>query len=175
MSLGYKLRRAAQILNGLSPRETRRLDWRCQAIHNAELDLLARATTLMDRCITGCQGLCCRNTAIDEIIGLTDLVYVLNRAPHLHGRLAACLVAEAPFFTRDCPFLDNGHGPCFLPRAVRPEVCITTFCADTSPIRSETVRLRRAFRQLGWTLWGLGAKQAMRRFRRIPPERNRPG
>ena len=101
--------------------------------------------------------------AIDEIIGLTDMVYVLALAPDLRERLAACLAAEKPFFTGDCPFLENGQGPCLLPEAVRPEVCITTFCADTGPVRREITQVQRAFMRLGGFVGWIGIRQALRR------------
>ncbi len=163
MSLGYKLRQANRRLEDLTPRETRDLERLLQAVYRAETDLLARAAVLMDRCIGGCRGLCCRNVAIDEIIGFADLVYIVGRHPDLRNRLAACLAAERPFFTVDCPFLENGHGPCILPEAVRPEVCITTFCADTGPVRREISQVRRAFMRLGWFLGRVTIHQALRR------------
>ena len=162
MSLGYKLRRAAAILERLTPDEAAAIDRRCRTIFDAEVDLLARADALMDRCIECCKGLCCRNVAVDEIIGLPDFIYVLQRAPNLHQPLAGCLTDEKPFFTGDCPFLENGQGPCLLPDAVRPEVCITTFCADTGPVQREVARVRRAFIGLGRLVWWLGIKQAVR-------------
>jgi hypothetical protein len=162
MSLNYKLRRAAALLERMTLDEAAAIDRRCRTIFDAEVELLARAEVLMDRCIEGCQGLCCRNVAVDEIIGLPDLVYVLQRAPSLRQRLAGCLGEEKPFFTSDCPFLENGRGPCLLPDAVRPEVCITTFCADTGPVHREIVRVRRAFIGLGRMVWWLGIKQAVR-------------
>ena len=58
MSLGYKLRRAAQRLDNLPPREAQTLQRHVEAVHRAEHALLALAETLMDRCIAGCQGLC---------------------------------------------------------------------------------------------------------------------
>ena len=163
MSLGYKLRRAGRQLENLTPHETRDLERLLRAVYRAETDLLARAAILMDRCIGGCRGLCCRNVAIDEIIGFADLVYILGKRPDLRDRLASRLTVERPFFTVDCPFLENGQGPCILPEAVRPEVCITTFCADTGPVRREIAQVKRAFMRLNWFLGRITIRQALRR------------
>lgn len=153
MSLHYKLRRAGRIIEGLDRDEKERLDRICRDIETAERCLLDDAARLMDGCIEGCRGLCCRNAAFDDIIGLPDLVYVLQGSGDLYAELEARLAGMAPFFTGDCPLLADGRGPCLLPATRRPEVCITTFCADTAPIGKDIARVRRAFMRLGWFLW----------------------
>jgi hypothetical protein len=47
---------------------------------------------------------------------------------HLRESMAICLEYENRLLASDCIFLSNGKGPCIFPPAVRPEVCITTFC-----------------------------------------------
>ena len=162
VGLRYKLRRAAAIIDDLTPAEKLILDGHCRAIHRAETGLMDRAEALMARCIAACQGLCCRNAAFDDIIGLADFVYILGRAPHLQARMADCLAAEKPFFTGDCLFLADGRGPCIFSDTLRPEVCITTFCADTTPVRPQIARVKRAFMALNWFLWWRGLKRRAR-------------
>jgi hypothetical protein len=148
VGLNYKLNRAAGILASLTGAENHRLNRICIDIRGAEGRLAARSAPLMEGCLERCQGLCCRNAAFDDIIGLADFVYILHGAPHLEKPIRACLVHEAPFFTADCPFLLQGRGPCIFADDLRPEVCITTFCADTTGLRGEIRAVRRGFAAL---------------------------
>lgn len=166
MGLNYEFRAAGRILAALSPEQHRRLEDLTAEIQTAEEVLRRRAARPLARCQNACRGLCCRNVALDEIIGRDDFVYLLIRAPSLKNRIAACLAEEKPFFTADCCFLEGGTGPCMFPPAVRPVVCLTTFCGDTAPIRQEIRRLKRAFGQLAWFL-RLRHLPELRRFR--PP------
>lgn len=148
MGLNYKLIRAAGILGALTSAEHRRLNRICTDIRGAEARLTSRSAPLMEGCLERCQGLCCRNAAFDDIIGLGDLVYILHGAPRLEQTMRACLVDEAPFFTADCPFLSRGRGPCIFADDLRPQVCITTFCADTTGLRGEIRAVRHGFAAL---------------------------
>jgi hypothetical protein len=47
------------------------------------------------------------------------------------------------------PFLARGRGPCIFADDLRPEVCITTFCADTTNLRCEIRDVKRGFAALG--------------------------
>ena len=149
MALNYKLNRAAGILQRLTASEAARLDRICTGIRRAEGRLSKRSAPLVEKCVANCRGLCCRNAAFDDIIGLADFIYILRLAPHLEEPMRACLVDEKPFFTADCPFLAQGRGPCIFADDLRPEVCITTFCADTTDLRSEIRDVRRGFAALG--------------------------
>jgi hypothetical protein len=148
VGLNYKLARAERIRTALTSDERRRLDRICADIREAEARLSADSAHLMAGCLKNCKGLCCRNAAFDDIIGLADFVYILNGAPRLKDRMKACLADEKPFFTADCPFLAEGRGPCIFADDIRPEVCITTFCADTSGLRGDISRVRRGFAAL---------------------------
>lgn len=154
MGLNYKLNRAAGILASLTGAESHRLNRICSDIRGAEARLTAHGAPLMKGCLERCQGLCCRNAAFDDIIGLADFVYILHGAPYLEKPMRACLVDEAPFFTTDCPFLWQGRGPCIFADDLRPEVCITTFCADTTGLNDEIRAVRRGFAALNRFLMG---------------------
>lgn len=158
MGLRYKFRRARRIIAALLPEDRRRLERIAAGIQAAEEALLRRAAVPMAQCLGACQGLCCRNVDLDAIIATDDFIYLLARAPHLADPIASCLAADPPLFTADCPFLEGGAGPCIFPAALRPEVCLTTFCGDTADIRQEIRRLKRAYRKLAWFV----------RLRRLP-------
>lgn len=164
MGLHYKLRRARKILDALLPSERERLEGICREIETAERRLLDKAQRLMAGCIEGCQGLCCRNAAFDDIIGLADLIFVLQGAGDLFDELNRRLADMPPFFTGDCPLLADGRGPCILPESRRPEVCITTFCADTAPIRTDIATVRRGFMRLEWYLRWTAPKRLAQRL-----------
>ncbi len=93
----------------------------------------------MTRCIQRCGGICRRNLQLDLVIGHWDFVFMLASNPALKEKIEECLEKEAPFFTSDCIFLENGVGPCVFPPDARPEVCLVTFCDDTSPVKREIV------------------------------------
>jgi hypothetical protein len=150
MSLRYKFKKADTVLRHLDPHEKANLQAICARIQAAEEELLVAAEAKIVTCIQGCEGLCCRNARIDDIIGLMDCVYILTVAPGLRERIDACLGNESPIYSADCIFLENGRGPCIFPFNARPEVCITTFCGRTASINAEIGRLKRKFMKLGW-------------------------
>jgi len=149
VGLNYKLNRAVGVLQCLAASEAERLDRICAGIKAAETRLSAQSAPLVEKCLLHCQGMCCRNAAFDDIIGLADFVYILRVAPHLEEPMRACLSDEKPFFTADCPFLAQGRGPCIFADDLRPEVCITTFCADTTGFGGEIRAVQRGFASLG--------------------------
>ena len=150
MSLSYKLRKAEKILAQLTPGDRAKLMQICSEIMASQKDLLAAADTQMQRCILRCEGICCRNIEMDPIISHRDLVFILALAPELGSTAHGCVSREDPLYRTDCVFLQNGKGPCVFPQALRPEVCVTTFCENTRPIRSEIARLKRSFIRLSW-------------------------
>ncbi len=150
MRLGYQFEKARRILAGLGPGELERLRELCTGIRDAEGALLAAAGEKMHRCTAVCRGLCCRNVQLDAVIGLWDFVYILALEGANPQKMAACLAGERPFFSSDCIFLEDGVGPCIFPADVRPEICVTAFCTDDTPIRREIARVRRAYLKLIW-------------------------
>jgi hypothetical protein len=148
MLLNYRFKKAGQIIDNLSLEDSRRLRKICCGIQQAQDDLLTQAQSLMRRCLTACEGLCCRNVQLDQIISLYDFIYLLIIAPSLKAGISECLEKENPLYSSDCLFLKDGSGPCIFPPHVRPEICITTFCGDDTPIRAQINRLTRSHREL---------------------------
>ncbi len=141
---------AERFIDRLRPADRQKLHRICGEIQAAETELLNQAGPAMDRCINGCEGICCRNVQLGAIIGVWDLVYILTAAPDYRERMAACLAKEVPLFAADCIFLANGVGPCILPATARAEVCLTTFCSSTDVIAPEIRQVKRKFYKLGW-------------------------
>jgi hypothetical protein len=158
MSLGYYFRKAARTIDGLTPSDMADLKRHCREIQEAEEKLLTAGRSAFKRCYTGCGGLCCRNVAIDEIIGFPDFIYILTLAGHLRENMTICLEKENRIFTSDCIFLLNGKGPCIFPPAVRPEVCITTFCTNAVSVNTEVRRVKSLFLKLNIYIFFLRAK-----------------
>ena len=158
MSLGYYFRKAARMIDGLAPSDLADLNRHCQKSQEAEEKLLAAGRSAFRRCYTGCGGLCCRNVAIDEIIGFPDFIYILTLAGHLRESMTICLEKENRIFASDCIFLLNGKGPCIFPPAVRPELCITTFCANAVPVNTEVRQVQSLFLKLNLYIFFLRAK-----------------
>lgn len=150
MGIRAEFAEAERFIAGLRPADEGRLCAICESIQAAETRLLARAADHMDRCISSCQGLCCRNIQLEAIIGVWDLVYILTVAGAYRDRMAACLENEIPFYAADCIFLADGVGPCILPDNARAEVCLTTFCSRTEPVERDIRRVKRRFYRLGW-------------------------
>jgi hypothetical protein len=160
MSLAHKFRGAKKIIHQMGPPERATLKAICKEIHVAQQCLVQTAQEPLGKCIEGCEGLCCKNAQVDDIIGTPDFIYLLTTAPQMSERIEARLVDEDPLYSADCIFLENSTGPCMFPEAVRPEVCITTFCGDHRSVRMEISRLKRKF-------FKLGAFIRLRRPRRI--------
>ncbi len=137
-----------------APAEAARLKTLCHQIRVAEQQLNRRALPLLTRCRDTCQGLCCRNIMLEEIITPCDLVYLLAESEGLQDRIGEELRRIPTLYSAPCVFLDGGRGPCIFPAAVRPEKCLATFCADEGPVREELRNLRRAFGRLNRFLLG---------------------
>jgi hypothetical protein len=150
MSLNYQFRQAQKIIRGLSSEDSKSLQKICREIQAAEKKLQEKSKNLMTRCIKKCGGICCKNVQSDLIISHWDFVFILTLKPSLENDLLKYLEKEQPFFTSDCIFLKNGAGPCIFPDDTRPEVCIVTFCDDTSPVKKEIVSVKRKFFKLTW-------------------------
>jgi hypothetical protein len=149
MSLTYCCRKAARILSRLDPGRRDVLEVLCRQIQTAERRLNAAAAQRLKGCLEECRGLCCRNLQLDAVFGVPDFVYLLAAEPALEAAITRCLRHENPFFTSNCPFLENGAGPCIFPPDVRPEVCITSFCRGDEALRREIRQVKTCFWKLG--------------------------
>lgn len=149
MSLSYCYRKAARILPRLHPDSRDALNALCRKIQAAERRLNEAAARRLKGCLEECRGLCCRNLQLDAVFGVPDFVYILATEPALDAAVARCLRKESPIFTSDCPFLENGVGPCIFPPDVRPEVCITSFCRGDEALKPEIRRVKTCFWKLG--------------------------
>jgi hypothetical protein len=150
MSLNYQFRQAQKIIRGLRSEDAQSLLNICREIQIAEIKLQEKSKDLMTRCIQKCGGICCKNVQSDLIISHWDFVFILTLKPFLEDAMLKCLENEQPFFSSDCIFLQNGAGPCIFPDDARPEVCIVTFCDNTSPVKKEIVSVKRKFFKLTW-------------------------
>jgi hypothetical protein len=143
---------ARRILKSLDPEDRDALLGICRQIQDAQESLARAAAPYLDRCIHRCQGLCCRNAHLDEIIGLEDFIYILALEPTLADEMAGRLQEDKGLFTRDCVLLANGTGPCILPAGVRPEVCVTSFCMPTPAASKAIAAVKWRFKRLAWCL-----------------------
>lgn len=134
------------------PQDIDRLISLCLAIQEAERELIRRADSYLKICMDHCEGLCCKNVFLGEIIGFEDFCYILLLNPELFESLRNHLGQTQGLFTSDCPFLLHGSGPCVLPEAVRPEICITSFCMQTPKADPAIRRVKSLFRKLGWSI-----------------------
>ena len=162
MSLRYSFAKAQKTLSRITPRDRAIIEKQCLLIRIAEEQLQAEGRAAFLRCYSGCEGLCCRNLDIEAVIGFSDFVYLLTVESQLQASISACIEYEKHFFAGDCIFLINGKGPCIFPPASRPEVCITTFCADVQPIKKEIRRVKSQFMKLNFYLLLLNLKNFSR-------------
>jgi hypothetical protein len=147
MSLAYDFKTAKKQLALLDESERAALLVICREIHDAQAALTAKAAPLLEHCMKGCQGLCCRNIRVADIITRWDLIYVLAMATDRETRMARCLDREG-LFAANCLFLENGTGPCIFPENIRPERCIISFCRVEPLIEKEIARVMRGFSRL---------------------------
>jgi hypothetical protein len=164
MSLGYSFRKAVKTIDGLNCYDLDKLKKLCREIQTAEEELQSAGSAAFTRCYSGCAGLCCRNLAIDEIIGFSDFIYILITAGHYRKVIEDSLKNENRIFAADCIFLLNGKGPCIFPQNVRPEVCITTFCMNVSAVCKEIRKIKLLFIKLNSYVFILGAKTFITRL-----------
>jgi hypothetical protein len=148
MGIRYKFKQAEKIISVMAPHDRTALERICREIEAAEKRLLEAAREMMTRCYTACEGICCRNIHLDEILSLWDAIYLLALAPSVRETIAKCLEADEPLFSADCIFLQHGVGPCIFPFTIRPEVCITSFCTDDAPVKKEILLVKRKFLKL---------------------------
>jgi hypothetical protein len=147
MELNYTFNKALHTLQALTPADRHRLASICRDIRQSEDSLNRAATKDMDKCMTACTGICCRNIRLTEIIGFCDFVYMLTVAGGMTENITACLKHES-LFSSDCIFLKNGKGPCMLPSNARPRICITSFCFDDTPVKQQIRDVNRRFSEL---------------------------
>lgn len=150
MSLNYKYRKARQVIDSFNDQDMAKLIVACADLRRTEARFLKKARPLLKKCVYGCEGICCRNIHVDEIISLWDLIFILVSEKDAGKKIRQSLENETRLFTSDCIFLENGVGPCIFPFDCRPEICITTFCTGTSSIRKEISRLKIKFFKLMW-------------------------
>ena len=147
MGLKHDLQVARKKLAALDNTERETLADICAQIHCAQQTLTEKAAPLLDQCMTRCQGLCCRNIRVADIINKWDLIYILAMRPELESSMARCLENE-DLFAADCLFLENGIGPCLFPEHVRPERCIISFCRVEPLVEKEIARVMKGFSRL---------------------------
>ena len=147
MSLRYKFRKADNLIAGLSPDERVALDDICSTIRRVEKHFLNAAQTILNDCGARCQGLCCRNIHIDDIMTLLDCVHIRVTAPGIRTAVDAALDREGPF-SADCIFLTQGVGPCIFPSDARPEKCLLSFCHGDEIVAAEARQVRKSFTRL---------------------------
>jgi hypothetical protein len=147
MGLHHDFKTARKKIAALDDSECRILLTICEELCGAQQALTRKAAPLLAQCMAGCQGLCCRNIRVADIITTWDLVYILAMAPQIEPEIAASLANE-PFFPSDCIFLKNGTGPCLFPDNLRPERCIISFCRVEPSVEREIGAVMKGFNRL---------------------------
>ena len=104
MGIQYKIRKAEEVLGALSDSERQRVGDLCRQIRKEQLALQQAGRALFARCISGCEGLCCKNVIADELITFRDFFFILATAS-LRAADLLPLAEEEPLFTADCMFL----------------------------------------------------------------------
>ncbi len=77
MGLVYEFNTARRIRQSFDPGDSLALAKVCIQIQAVEQALIQASMPYLNRCLNGCQGLCCRNVYLDEIIGMEDFLYIL--------------------------------------------------------------------------------------------------
>lgn len=166
MGLVYEFNAARRIRQSFDPGDRLALASVCTQIQAVEQALIQASMPYLNRCLYGCQGLCCRNVYLDEIIGMEDFLYILSLMPDLDAEIEKRLKHLKCLFTADCIFLENTTGPCIFPADIRPEICITSFCAETPNASRQIGAVKLGFQKLAWFV---RLRRARTFFRRIGP------
>ena len=148
MALTYAFHKARRIIGDFEKADQREAIQLCAQIQQAETLLRKSAAKNLDHCIDACQGFCCRNVHLNDIIGVADLVYLLMVAGEMAPAMEKAVAQSDPIFPRDCIFLEDGIGPCVFPMHARPEVCLTTFCSRTAALVAVIRQVKREFAKL---------------------------
>lgn len=164
MELPHALIDAERWIASCPPQDVHRIRSLCLSIRKAELELMRQAHFYLQTCMHHCEGLCCKNVFLDEVMGFEDFCYILLLHPELSETLHAHLNGLKGLFTSDCPFLLNGKGPCILPEAVRPEICITSFCMQTPKADTAIANVKSRFRKLAWTIRGIRIRHTLQKL-----------
>ncbi|MFY9943776.1 MAG: hypothetical protein WAK57_16495 [Desulfobacterales bacterium] len=173
MQLQKKFQKAVAIIDQLTPEEINRLHRICRDIQTAEEQLLTAAAELIRRCVDSCEGLCCRNLRIEQVIDIYDLIFILTATGQMKPRIQKRLGRMNPFFSADCVFLKDGGGPCIFPFNTRPEICITSFCSREDQIGPEIRLVTRRFTALRRFLLFRKPRRLQRRLRGVLERRRR--
>jgi hypothetical protein len=152
MGLVHEFRKARRIRQSLHPEDGLALSRICKQIHDTEKALNLAARPYLNRCLHVCQGLCCRNVFLNEIIGFEDFVYILSLMPDLDVEIENRLKNLNRLYTADCIFLKDSRGPCIFPADIRPEVCITSFCIETPNASRQIGAVKWGFQKLAWSV-----------------------
>lgn len=152
MSVASEFKAAEKTIRSLNAEDRKGLKEICVQIQRAEKTLWYRARPLLERCMARCEGLCCRNINLEDILGMADFLYILTVRPDLRDQIVRCLANES-IFSADCCFLEGGIGPCLFPADARPKVCIMTFCFDDTPVKKEIRQVGAGFNRLGRFVW----------------------
>jgi hypothetical protein len=147
MEFQKKIQKAQVIIDSFSGEDRTRLLDICNEIKRAQDDLNREAKDYFNDCMQRCQGICCRNIGINDVVTLLDLIYILAINKKITARVHTCAQAET-LFPADCLFLQNGQGPCLFSANSKPERCIITFCGEVRPIRKEIRAVRSKFNKL---------------------------
>lgn len=147
MELHNKIVKAQHFIESLSTDEKKALLRICRDIQRSQDALNTGARSFFNACIGSCQGICCKNINVNDVVTQLDLIYVLSMKKKMTGKVTQCAGLES-LYTADCLFLEKGIGPCIFPANVKPERCIITFCGETRPIRREIKAVRSRFSKL---------------------------
>lgn len=147
MELGKKIQRAQTIVHRFDGAQRERLLDICVEIQRAQAALNLAAEPLFRACMEQCQGLCCKNICVNDVITRLDLIYILALHEGITDRIEKCAQAET-LFPADCLFLQSGIGPCIFAPDTKPERCIITFCQETHPIKVHIRAVRSGFSRL---------------------------
>lgn len=147
MELYNKIIKAQRIIESLKSDEEKTVQRICHDIQRAQDALNTEARSYFNACIQTCQGICCRNINVNDVVTQLDLIYVLSMKRKMADRVIEYAGSES-LYTADCPFLEKGIGPCIFPANIKPERCIITFCGETRPIRREIKAVRSGFSKL---------------------------
>ena len=140
MELVRKIQKAQTIINSFIGEERTRLLDICFEIQNAQNALNSEAGDFFKDCMQRCQGICCRNIYINDVVTLLDLIYILSLQEEIAVRMQTCAQSET-LFSADCLFLKHGTGPCLFAADIKPERCIITFCTLISRVISREISM----------------------------------
>jgi len=165
MGTRYLFEKAVKISQNLLPCDKIIVRKMCNTIQKSQENLIRAAEVAMFNCQMQCKGICCKSLDIDSVFSLWDFIFILTLKPGMKEEIQNRLDAHTSIYLSNCPFLENGQGPCIFPDGIKAQICAITFCSNDEKIKKPARAVTWKFYKLCWMIQYLRVKRIARKMR----------